>query len=220
MDELIDSLLLRLPPAYRDFLEGAIEIWLNGGWAMIPIAVIGMVMFGMSAHVWIELSSKGHAGVPERTWRRWIDRPKERTGAIGALLDRVEGGRNLHEASELFAQVRAAESAPIERDLLVLKICASAAPLVGLLGTVTGMLTTFSALATGSGGEKTMGLIAAGISEALITTETGLVMAIPGVFLHYLLSRRHEGYKAFLAHVENVSVQCHHRRNQGIPALT
>mgnify|MGYP002777297878 CR=1 FL=1 len=219
MDALIDNLLLRLPPAYRDFLEGAIEIWLNGGWAMIPIAVIGMVMFGMSAHVWLELSSKGHTGVPERTWRRWIDRPKERTGTIGALLDRVEGGRNLQEASELFAQVRAAESAPIERDLLVLKICASAAPLVGLLGTVTGMLTTFSALATGSGGEKTMGLIAAGISEALITTETGLVMAIPGVFLHYLLSRRHEGYKAFLAHVENVSVQCHHRRTQGIPAL-
>jgi biopolymer transport protein ExbB len=65
-----------------------------------------------------------------------------------------------------------------------------------------------------------MGMIAAGISEALITTETGLVIALPGVFLHYLLGRRHEGYKAFLAHVENVSIQCHHRRNQGevVPA--
>jgi biopolymer transport protein ExbB len=209
---MLDRLLERLPPGYREFLEGAVQIWLDGGWAMIPIAVIGLVMFGMGGHVWLELSGKGHTRVPERDWRRWIDRPKERQGTIGSLLDRVEGGASLSETTELFGQVRASESAPIERDLLIIKICSSAAPLVGLLGTVTGMLTTFGALASGSGGETAMGMIAAGISEALITTETGLVIALPGVLMHYLLSRQHESYKAFLAHVENVSIQCQHRR--------
>ncbi|MDQ7087725.1 MAG: MotA/TolQ/ExbB proton channel family protein [Acidobacteriota bacterium] len=72
--------------------------------------------------------------------------------------------------------------APFERDLRFMKRCVSSAPLLGLLGTVTGMLTTFAALASGSGGEKTMSMIAGGISEALITTETGLVIALPGLF--------------------------------------
>jgi hypothetical protein len=97
-----------------------------------------------------------------------------------------------------------------------MKICVSAAPLVGLLGTVTGMLSTFEALATGSGGEKTMGMIAAGISEALVTTETGLVIALPGLFFQYQLSRRFQTYRAFLAHLESVCNQVLYRdlRNQ------
>ena len=99
----------------------------------------------------------------------------------------------------------------VERDLRVMKICVSAAPLVGLLGTVTGMLSTFSALASGSGGEKTLGLVAGGISEALITTETGLVIALPGVFFHFHLVRRSERYRAFLAHLESVCAQRLHR---------
>jgi biopolymer transport protein ExbB len=57
-----------------------------------------------------------------------------------------------------------------------------------------------------------MGMIAGGISEALITTEAGLVMALPGLLLHYLISRKNDGYKAFLAHLENVCVQAHHLR--------
>ena len=88
-----------------------------------------------------------------------------------------------------------------------MKICIGVSPLLGLLGTVTGMLTTFSALATGSGGEKTMGLVAQGISEALITTETGLVLALPGLFFQYHLSRQHERYKSFLAHLETIYTQ-------------
>ena len=93
-----------------------------------------------------------------------------------------------------------------------MRICVSAAPLVGLLGTVMGMLDTFGALAVGTGGDKTMGLVAAGISEALITTETGLVIALPGLFFQYQLQRGHDRYKAFLAHLETVCNQALNRR--------
>jgi hypothetical protein len=62
------------------------------------------------------------------------------------------------------------------------------------------MLATFAALASGSGGEQTMGAIAKGISEALITTETGLVVALPGLFLQYHLSRKKRGFEVFLDH--------------------
>jgi biopolymer transport protein ExbB len=196
----------------RELWGQAVNIWLSGGWAMIPIATMAMVMFGMGVHVWLKLRAKGFLSVPEKRWRRWINHPDDREGPIGELLDFVTGGDSIHETSVIFDEVRATEIAPFERDLRVMKICVGAAPLLGLLGTVTGMLSTFAALASGSGGEKTMGLVAEGISEALITTETGLVIALPGLYFHYKLTRTYERYKAFLSHVETVCLQAVHRR--------
>ncbi len=194
-----------------DFWFQALEIWGNGGWAMYAIATISLVMFAMGVQVMMNLQRTGFASVGERTWRRWILNPAERRGRIGDLLDFVTGGRTIEDTTTFFQQLRATELSPFERDLKVMKICVSAAPLVGLLGTVTGMLSTFGALSAGSGGDQTMGMVAGGISEALITTETGLVIALPGLFLQYHLTRKFERYRVFLAHLETVCTQILHR---------
>lgn len=189
----------------------AMDIWLSGGWAMIAIAVIALAMFGMGTHIYFRLRSTGFRSVDEETWRRWITRPMEREGRVGEMLDFVTSGRSISDTANLFDQLRSTETLPFERDLKVMKICVSAAPLVGLLGTVTGMLATFGALSSGSGGDKTMALVAKGISEALITTETGLVIALPGLFFQYQLERNFDRYKAFLAHVESACMQSFQR---------
>lgn len=191
----------------RDLWGEATAIWGSGGWAMLPIAFISLVMFGLGTHIFMRLVAKRFRSVPERTWRRWIDEPELRRGPIGELLGFVSGARSLKEVGLYFEQLKRSEIAPFERDLKVMRICVSAAPLVGLLGTVTGMLTTFGALSAGSGGEKTMAMVAKGISEALITTETGLIVALPGLFFQYQLGRTFERYKAFLAHLESVFTQ-------------
>jgi len=199
----------------------ATEIWLAGGWAMVAIAVTALVMFAMGMHVYLALRSKGFQSVSPKTWRRWVDHAAQRKGPVGDLLDFVTGAASIKEMSLLFQELRTTEVAPFERDLRVMRICVSAAPLLGLLGTVTGMLTTFDALSTGSGGDKTMGMVAKGISEALVTTETGLVIAIPGLFFQYQLMRKLESYKAFLATLETVCTQNLHRtlrRARGIAA--
>jgi biopolymer transport protein ExbB len=208
MERLIDD----LGAAVSSLWSEANEIWLSGGWAMIAIASIAMVMFGVGVHVRLRLGETGFLRVPEETWRRWIDSPLEREGPIGELIESVAGARSLSESEALFEELRASETAPFERDLRVMKVCVGATPLVGLLGTVTGMLATFAALSSGGGGDKTMGMIAKGISEALITTETGLVIALPGLFFQYQLQRRFERYKAFLAHLETVCAQGIYRR--------
>lgn len=198
----------------RAVFDQAWTIWIAGGWAMIAIALNAFVMFALGVHVLLALRAKGFLAVKESTWRGWLDRPSERRGRIGALLDFVGDSPTLQELSTRFRGLRAAEVGPFERDLRVMKICIGTAPLLGLLGTVTGMLATFGALASGSGGEQTMGLVAKGISEALITTETGLVVALPGLFFQYQLARKHERYRAFLAHLETVTTQHLHRRLQ------
>jgi biopolymer transport protein ExbB len=189
----------------------AVDIWVSGGWAMIALAVNAMVLFALGMHVLSRLRAKGYRSVPEKTWRRWIDHPKERRGPIGRILDLATGAQSLKQTSVLFAELRSVEVAPFERDLRVMKVCVSAAPLLGLLGTVTGMLATFGALAVGSGGDKTMGLVAEGISEALVTTETGLIIALPGLFFQYQLARQLERYRAFLTHLEAVCTQKQHK---------
>ena len=76
----------------------------------------------------------------------------------------------------------------LERGLAVLAIFGAVAPLLGLLGTVTGMIDTFRIITLfGTGDPK---LMSGGISEALVTTELGLAVAIPTMLLHTFLSRR------------------------------
>ncbi len=190
----------------------ATGIWVSGGWCMPPIALTALALFGLGVHVYLRLRETGFHSVPEKTWRLWIDDAAAREGRIGELLAFVTGNRTLDSMAAAFQEVRTTELASFERDLRVMKVCIGAAPLLGLLGTVTGMLSTFDALASGSGGEKTMELVAKGISEALITTETGLVIALPGVFMLYQIARRFERYKAFLAHVETVCTQNLYRK--------
>lgn len=80
------------------------------------------------------------------------------------------------------------ERPAIESGLAILKIIAAVAPLLGLLGTVTGMIETFQAITIfGAGDPKNM---AGGISAALVTTVQGLVVAIPVVLMHTLVNGR------------------------------
>jgi len=76
----------------------------------------------------------------------------------------------------------------LERFLTPLAVCASAAPLLGLLGTVTGMMHTFDLITVFGTGDASQ--LSSGISEALITTEFGLAIAIPALLVHAYLSRR------------------------------
>lgn len=192
----------------------AVDIWLAGGWAMVGIAGTALVMFGLGMHVHLHLRIKGVHAVRESTWRRWLEQPHERRGPIGDLLNAAMRHTSREQLAIFFEELRATAMAPVARDLRVMRICVSVAPLLGLLGTVTGMLTTFGALAAGSGGEKTMDMVAKGISEALITTETGLVIALPGLFFHYQLLRKHERYKGCLDHLESVCTQAIYRRER------
>lgn len=185
----------------------AVDIWLSGGWAMIAIAITALVMFALGSHVHLKLASRHFSRIREKTLRRWVADPSESHGEIGDLLKSVSQERTVRGTANLFEEMEKLEVAPFERDLRVMNVCVSAAPLLGLLGTVTGMLATFAALASGSGGDKTMGLVAEGISEALVTTETGLVIALAGLFFRYHLVRKLESYKAFLAHLEAICTQ-------------
>lgn len=131
-------------------------------------------------------------------------------GPVGRML--ASGIEHLKEPRELIEEVMyekmLAAKLNLERFLPFIAISASSAPLLGLLGTVTGIINTFKLITVfGSGDVKTL---SGGISEALITTEYGLIVAIPSLLIHAFLSRKAKGIanqmeKAAVALINQVS---------------
>ncbi len=133
-----------------------------------------LVLFLMSGKVKAQLKS---------------DKPNT-NNPLGRVLKVAEENKNVDtETLELKLEEASLKERPgIESGLAILKIIAAIAPLLGLLGTVTGMIETFQAITIfGAGDPKNM---AGGISAALVTTVQGLVVAIPVVLMHTLVNGR------------------------------
>jgi|TARA_B100001250_G_scaffold63830_1_gene50260 biopolymer transport protein ExbB len=110
--------------------------------------------------------------------------------ALGRVLMVYDKNKNADtETLELkLGEAILKETPALQRGILFIKVISVVAPLMGLLGTVTGMINTFQAITLfGTGDPKTM---AGGISQALVTTVLGLTVAIPTVLLHTLVSGR------------------------------
>ena len=93
----------------------------------------------------------------------------------------------------------------MDRGVAFLNVLVISAPLFGLLGTVLGMLLTFKAI--GIGGSSTSEVIAKGISEALVCTQTGMMVAIPGLVMAMIAKRRRHEFVAFLARLEGITLR-------------
>ena len=114
-------------------------------------------------------------------------------GPVGALL--TAAVKNHHKDKDHVEEIlyeKMIEAQPkLERFLPFIAVTAATAPLLGLLGTVMGMITTFKLITIfGTGDAKSL---STGISEALITTQFGLIVAIPSLIFHALLSRKSKG---------------------------
>ncbi|MBN2379558.1 MotA/TolQ/ExbB proton channel family protein [candidate division WOR-3 bacterium] len=103
---------------------------------------------------------------------------------LGAGLTKVKLGRDVVEES--IAAAGAVELAFLDRGMLWIAMASTLGPIIGFLGTVTGMIAAFNSISTA--GEVDAALVAAGISEALITTASGLIIAAPMVLFHTLFS--------------------------------
>jgi biopolymer transport protein ExbB len=200
-------------------IEKIMQIWSAGGWVMWPLLALAIMMFHTAMRLLLDLNRQHYRRLREEQWREWVRRPEKGEGEVGEIIryaqDEVSSGS---EISTRFAEVSAKMLPPIDRQVQTLGTFVAAAPLVGLLGTVFGMLVTFQALAAGGAGGKVTEAMAAGISQALFPPEVGLCIALPGLILLQLVKRRRQELEAFLARLESYTVQW--RRSQlGLPFI-
>jgi len=175
----------------------------KGGPVMVPILALAAAALGVALVKWVSLA------VLPKPSRRQIDgllqtvargdeaearaKAGKLKGPVGTML--TAGIAHLREPRELVEEVMyeqvLATRLKLHRWLPFIAVAAASAPLLGLLGTVTGIINTFKLITVfGSGDVK---MLSGGISEALITTEFGLIVAIPSLLIHAFLSRRAKG---------------------------
>lgn len=148
-------------------MKPLVEFFHAGGPVMVAICALSVVLYSRCCRMWLALRQR----------RRHLD-------AAGPWRpQQIPDLRRLrNEAQDSFRQQRVELAAMV-----------SAAPLLGLLGTVSGMVTTFESLAGNANG-KSMGDLASGISQVLVATESGLAVAIPALVVIYFVHGRLRRY--------------------------
>ena len=168
--------LLVESPTIKDRIEqGGIV-----GYCIIALGIIGLIIAVLR---WFALSSA------DRKVSAQLKRETASTdNPLGRVLAAYESNRGADtETVELKLSEAALKEMPaLTKGLLFIKVTSAVAPLMGLLGTVTGMIQTFQVITLYGAGDPKM--MAGGISQALMTTVLGLVVAIPMVLLHTVVS--------------------------------
>jgi biopolymer transport protein ExbB len=196
----------RRPPYVRvaDFFEGILTVWelvKSGGWMMLPIILSSIVALGITAErLWtLRASRVTPPHLLGQVWR-WIKDKQLNKDKLKALradsplgeilaagLANSRHGREIMK--ECIEEAAARVIHELERYISTLGTIAAMAPLLGLLGTVLGMIDIFSSF-IGSQMTTNPAVLAGGISKALVTTASGLMVGIPAVFFHRFLQRR------------------------------
>jgi biopolymer transport protein ExbB len=176
-----------------DLINHSLDYLRQGGWIMAPLGCCSWVMWML---------------ILERIYRFWSMAGKDIE--VGDAVTAVQSGelrgewRGMRaELVQRYLQCRSGDAAldgalltecvgaikpRLRRSLAAISVLAAVAPLLGLLGTVIGMIETFDVISIfGTGNARAM---AGGISVALITTQSGLLIAIPGLFLSGMLERK------------------------------
>jgi biopolymer transport protein ExbB len=171
-----------------------IEYFRSGGVVMFPILIISLWMWGLIIErlIYFRRIERGDMTLDqaaEAVRGGSVDEPHIcglRAAVAAGFLKERTGSTELNR--DILKHCAMRQRPLLRRRLAVIGILAAIAPLLGLLGTVTGMMTTFDVISIfGTGNARAM---AAGISEALLTTQSGLLVAIPGLYMSIYLNRR------------------------------
>ena len=177
-----------------------LEIVQAGGWLMVPILMCSVVSAAIAVErLWTlqrrrvlpkNLLANSWAALKQDNLSRQNVRLLRKQSPLGYVLaagiSNVKRGRELMK--EAMEEATHKVSQDLERYLTALGIIASIAPLLGLLGTVIGMIDVFDNLMRQGAGNAN--LLAGGISTALVTTASGLSVAIPALMFHRFFLRR------------------------------
>ncbi len=174
----------------------------KGGWVMIPLGIASILAVALAAERFISLRREkvlpdgfldglGEAWHADPSGAQALQYCDDAGGAAGHVFKAGIQWRHFgyQEVTRAIEDAGSREARQMKRSVRGLKAIAAVAPLLGLMGTVLGMISAFQKTASSGGAAKTADL-AAGIYEALVTTATGLVVAIPTLLVFQFLSTK------------------------------
>lgn len=188
--------------------DSSLSLWgmiQQGGWAMYPLGLCSLMMFFLIFYSWKETSRKKF--IPEDTQERVMEllaqfeieetiqllsqHPTVLSRVMNKALRRIKPEiveMNKPKAEATLVEHLEAEENGVAQWVNYLNVVGAVAPMIGLLGTVSGMISAFQTI--GQGGMGRPELLASDIGEALITTATGLIVGIPAMISYFVLRNR------------------------------
>ncbi|GKS69489.1 biopolymer transport protein ExbB [Nitrosomonas sp. PY1] len=187
------------------------ELFAAGGVVMPPLMIcILLLWYGLGYRFWLMKQPK-----PKRMGTRdllqYYQQQRDAPLSSNIVVQAIQQGLQLkHQGVKNLRRHLDAAFYGYEKELgkfsVLVRVVILIAPLLGLLGTVIGMIETFDSLATMTLYSQSGG-IAGGISQALFTTQMGLTVAIPGLLVHSILNRKQQQIEQDLAQVKDLL--CH-----------
>lgn len=192
---------------------GLVDLFLKGGWSMYPLALASIIGLGVAfERLYFFFATK----LTSSGYNQGLNDVIEEKGMVGIeqyleenkkqkISEVLKNGMDVSQGNpDLFAKGIEREAGEVlvtlEKGLLILASVSTIAPLVGFLGTVSGMINAFDAIANAD--QVNAKVVAGGIKEALITTATGLIVAIPAMAFYQFLSGK---VNSFAAEVEEAA---------------
>lgn len=199
-------------------MQGLVEYFYKGGgmmWLLLAVAVLATViiierlftLFIKARTNPRKLVEKVISLISEESMEAAIEYLAGHKSPVAKVLlaglEKVNRGRAVME--EAMAMKASSELAFLDRGMIYLSASATVAPILGFLGTVTGMIKAFQAIALAGEVEPT--LVASGISEALITTATGLLIAAPVAVFYAVFSSKINNYTRDAEEASNILLE-------------
>ncbi|MDB4358783.1 MotA/TolQ/ExbB proton channel family protein [Verrucomicrobiales bacterium] len=175
----------------------------EGGWVFVSLVILAFAIAFALISLWSSMRLPDAPLISSRDWLSLLKQSPESDALKKKLTDRLpataDRSRQLQEISQrLFAKQ--------ERRFPFAFILISSAPLIGLLGTVSGMFTTFHGMSNSASGAP-IDVISRGISEALITTQTGLIIGVPTYIVCAWLKSRYDELVLHYSQLESQLLQ-------------
>ena len=192
---------------YLDSFGGYLE---SGGWVMVPLLVSAAVIWFSIGFRTLTLRRGNRRSVRilvERYTEGYDRRPRGIVDHAAQLAVEVARARPPHLRRALDTAL-SPHDVEVQRLANVIRAFVAAAPLLGLLGTVIGMIETFDSLGDMSLFSQSGG-IAGGISQALFTTQMGLAVAIPGLLVGRVLDQRQHAFEKEIAKIKDIVCTMH-----------
>jgi biopolymer transport protein ExbB len=184
---------------------GLVDLFVVGGWSMWPLLLASIIGLGVAfERMYFFFSNK----LVSKGFNQELTDSIEESGLDGAtsyleknkdqrITEIIQNGMDVCSGDpELFVKGIEREAAEVitllERGLPILASVSTIAPLIGFLGTVSGMINAFDAIANAD--QVNAKVVAGGIKEALITTAAGLIVAIPAMSFYQILTGKVNGF--------------------------
>jgi len=199
-------------------MQGLVEYFYKGGgmmWLLLAVAVLATIiilerlftLFIKARTNPRKLVEKVISLISEESMEAAIEYLASHRSPVAKVLlaglEKANRGRAVME--EAMAMKASSELAFLDRGMIYLSASATVAPILGFLGTVTGMIKAFQAIALAGEVEPT--LVASGISEALITTATGLLIAAPVAVFYAVFSSKINNYTRDAEEASNILLE-------------